>query len=88
MVDLTNPTPPNPIQGHEFSITATSGVAPYQFVWRVDDGENTTENQTNPTLTIDVPGSSAGDDLIISVTDGRQDQDIRTWIILVEGKEP
>lgn len=68
MVDLINPTPARPVEGRQFSVTASGGSPPYTFIWGVDEGDTHTVTQDDPTLVINsVP---EGSNLEVGVEDG------------------
>lgn len=81
MVTLRLPEPDPPEQGKAFSITASAGVGPYTFKWKIDQGEWTEKTQPEADFEIVVPEGTRGKTLHIEVKDAADEEDSYSNII-------
>ena len=82
MVHFRGPEPSSPVQGQDFTITASLGYGPYTFSWRIGDGDLKTKTQEDPELKIGIPKHTSGNTLSLHVEDGIGDEDSETFIII------
>ena len=81
MVRLSDPDPNPPISGHTLRITAYDGSPFYHFKWEVDDQGENIVHLFGDTLMINVPAGAEGEIIKITVRDGNQEVDRKTWPI-------